>query len=214
MQDDARVSALLRCHARKRLPRYAYWQKTPSALAEPIRSSRSLVYRILLEKRGGVVGWGWGGDALYGVGCKAIRGRWSGHRSTGELSSANPTRACSPTTFPPGAMTNSMKYKKRHGRGSLLSSSSYSVTMTRLSRLLHVLSHDCDVMTELTDSLPDRPLSTSEISALEAQHDDYGFAPVGFFPDLDVVAAFVVIINGDHGTASATTAMTTAERFA
>ncbi|EMA21644.1 MULTISPECIES: hypothetical protein [Haloarcula] len=54
-------------------------------------------------------------------------------------------------------------------------------------------------MTELTDSLPDRPLSTSEISALEAQHDDYGFAPVGFFPDLDVVAAFVVIIDGDRG---------------
>ncbi|WP_424004166.1 hypothetical protein ACOZ4I_06455 [Haloarcula salina] len=54
-------------------------------------------------------------------------------------------------------------------------------------------------MTTLTDSLPDRPLSTSEISALEAQHDDYGFAPVGFFPDLDVVAAFVVIIDGERG---------------
>ena len=49
-------------------------------------------------------------------------------------------------------------------------------------------------MTELTDSLPDRPLSTGEISALEAQHDDYGFAPVGFFPDLDVVAADVVLL--------------------
>ena len=59
--------------------------------------------------------------------------------------------------------------------------------------------HDCDVMTELTDSLPDRPLSTSEVSALEAQYDDYGFAPVGFFPDLDVVAAFVVIIDGERG---------------
>jgi hypothetical protein len=54
-------------------------------------------------------------------------------------------------------------------------------------------------MTELTDSLPDRPLSTSEVSALEAQYDDYGFAPVGFFPDLDVVAAFVVIIDGERG---------------
>ena len=54
-------------------------------------------------------------------------------------------------------------------------------------------------MTELTDSLPDRPLSTGEIAALEAQHDGYGFAPVGFFPDLDVVAAFVVIIDGDRG---------------
>ncbi|MFB6224776.1 MAG: hypothetical protein ABEH86_14045 [Haloarcula sp.] len=54
-------------------------------------------------------------------------------------------------------------------------------------------------MTTLTVSLPDRPLSTSEISALESQHDDYGFAPVGFFPEQDVVAAFVVIIDGDRG---------------
>lgn len=54
-------------------------------------------------------------------------------------------------------------------------------------------------MTTLRDSLPERPLSTTEVTALEAQHDDYGVAPVGFFPELDVVTAFVVIVDGDHG---------------
>ncbi|GGN89620.1 MULTISPECIES: hypothetical protein [Haloarcula] len=54
-------------------------------------------------------------------------------------------------------------------------------------------------MTTIRDSLPARPLSTAEVKALEAQHDEYGVAPVGFFPDLDIVTAFVVIVEGERG---------------
>ncbi|WP_254278667.1 hypothetical protein [Haloarcula marina] len=54
-------------------------------------------------------------------------------------------------------------------------------------------------MSPITESLPDRPLSSSEIHALEAQREAYGVAPVGFAPDRDIVVAFVVIVGGERG---------------
>lgn len=54
-------------------------------------------------------------------------------------------------------------------------------------------------MSEIEAALPDRPLSTREVTALEAQHDTYGFAPVGFFPDRDIVTAFVVTVDETRG---------------
>ncbi|WP_225334280.1 hypothetical protein [Halomicrobium urmianum] len=54
-------------------------------------------------------------------------------------------------------------------------------------------------MTTIRDSLPERPLSATEVKALEAQHDDIGVAPVGFFPDLGIVPAFVVIVGDERG---------------
>lgn len=54
-------------------------------------------------------------------------------------------------------------------------------------------------MTTIRDSLPERPLSSTEVKALEAQHDEIGVAPVGFFPELDIVPAFVVIVADERG---------------